>query len=85
MRDGEEPSLSHEVDFKDNSSSSSVDVPVIREGEDESDGDSVALDQEGEVEFEDPDEYGERLVDKEGTEEEVEEAGAKKVSYYIGR
>lgn len=72
VREGENPGLSHEVDFKDRSDSSSIDASVVDEGED--DRDSVASDQEGETEFGDPDEYGERLVDLEVAEEEVDAA-----------
>jgi hypothetical protein len=79
------------VDFEDSTDSSSVDAPVIRVGGGESDeGEDLALDNEGEKnpydnleEYEDPEEYGERLVDEEGQEEEVGEGRVDKVSCYV--
>lgn len=77
MREGENPGQSHEVDFEDRSDSSSIDALLVDEGEEESDGDSAALDPEGEMEMENPDEYGERLVD---IGDAVEEPGTEKVN-----
>jgi hypothetical protein len=60
---GEAPA--HEFDPKDNSDNSSVEVPVV-EGDGEHDS---TLGQEDEGEGEDPEEYGERLVDAENERE----------------
>lgn len=77
--EGEKSGPGHEVDSEDGSDDSSVN-PLALEGRGGGcDGESVACDWEGGSEPEDPDEYGERLVDEESAQEEVEEANVKKV------
>ena len=79
-REGESPGLGHVVDPEDSSEGSSVGAVALEErggrdeDEDEDEDESLALGQEDKSELEDPDEYGERLVDG-GGQEVTGEAG----------
>ncbi|KAG9077129.1 hypothetical protein FRC06_009084 [Ceratobasidium sp. 370] len=90
-RERDEQALNHEVDHEDSADGSSIGGSVVKgAGEGESDGEEGApSDTEGEAEprgpdeYEDPDEYGERLVDEEDGQEGVEEAGVDKVRGWL--
>lgn len=87
-REGDSRGLAYAVNPEDYSDNSSVSAAALEESEREREveegveWESVASDQEDESEFEDPDEFGEPLVD-EGGQEETREAGVEKVSSYL--
>jgi hypothetical protein len=93
VRKGNKLVLDCEVDAGDSSDGSSTDAPVAEGGEggdkdenkskSKSDaGEGRGLDKEDKIVHNDLDEYGERLMDEEGGEEDVE-VGADKVCYHI--
>ncbi|KAG9079055.1 hypothetical protein FRC06_007982, partial [Ceratobasidium sp. 370] len=66
-----------EVCSRDSSDGSSIDAPIAKEGDSESEseeGEGLVFDKEGGMEYTDPDEYGEQLVDEEDRERLVDGA-----------
>ena len=90
-REGDSLGLGHMVDSEDISEGSSVSTAALQErggegkgkgkgkGEGEGEEESVALEREGKSKLEDPDKYGELLVDESG-QQETGEADVEKVS-----